>query len=231
MLALGQRITDGRRQYANLIVADTEAELSSAGQLSGDSKGARTLDSSKLWRWSGSAWIEIACTDFASNTTYRTVIDCTASHIAARVAGTYWFGQGQPAGITGTGTLYAPNIVYIDAADYPTLGGVTPKLRIRAQCYTNDVAPTGNFTLGLYPVTRPATSGGAGVCIYTMGALVTGSGGATFTAPAADAALNTTSADFALPANGHYVIGMVTTATVATSAHVQFCAQLQLHNA
>jgi hypothetical protein len=38
-------------------------------------------------------------------------------------------------------------------------------------------------------------------------------------------------ADFSLPANGHYVIGVVTTATVATSALVQIVANLQIHNA
>jgi hypothetical protein len=39
------------------------------------------------------------------------------------------------------------------------------------------------------------------------------------------------SADFALPADGHYVIGVVTTATVAASSHVHMSASLQLRNA
>ncbi len=165
------------------------------------------------------------------NASYRSLLDTTSSHIAARVAGTYWFGQGQPAGITGTGTLYAPNLLYIDSADYPTLNGVAPKLRIRAQVYVNDVAPTGNFTLGLYPVTRPATSGGAGLNIYTMGAVVTGSAPTTLTTPAADSMNIIVGSDFALPANGHYVLGMVTTATVAASSHLHISAILQMRNA
>jgi hypothetical protein len=91
------------------------------------------------------------------------------------------------------------------------------------------VAPTGNFTFGLYPITRPGTSGGAGLAIYTLGTVVSGSNGATFTTPAADGLLNATGSDFALPANGHYVIGVVTTATIATSAHVHMTAKLQIH--
>ena len=165
------------------------------------------------------------------NASYRTILDCTASHIAARVAGTYWLGQGQPAGITGTGTLYAPNLIYITAADFPTLDGVAPKLRIRAQLYTNDVAPTGNYTFGLYPVTRPGTSGGAGLCIYAMGTVVAGSNGAVFTGPAADGLHQAVGADFAVPANGHYVLGFVSTANVAANAHVQISASLQMRNA
>lgn len=165
------------------------------------------------------------------NASYRSLLDCTASHTAARAAGTYWFGQGNPAGITGVGTLYAPNLIYIDAADYPTLNGVAPKLRIRAQIYVNDVAPTGNYTIGLYPVTRPATSGAAGLAIFTMGAVVAGSAPAALVAPAADSANVLVGADFALPATGHYVLGMVTTAAVAASSHLHISAILQMRNA
>ncbi len=169
------------------------------------------------------------------NSSYRTILDCTGSHTAAKVAGTYAMGHGDPIAVSGTGTLYPLNTIYIAAADYPTLNSVATttiaaKLRIRAQLYTNDVAPTGNFTLGLYPITRPGTSGGAGLCIFTLGTVVTGSNGASFTTPAADGLLQATSNDFALPSDGHYVIGIVTTGTIATSAHVHLSAQLQLRN-
>jgi hypothetical protein len=177
----------------------------------------------------------IATTAFVSNAvpnaSYRTLLDCSGSHTAAKVAGTYALGQGDPLAVSGTGTLYPLNSIFIAAADYPTVNGAAPKLRIRAELYTNDVAPTGNFTLGLYPITRPGTSGGAGVCIFTLGTVVTGSNGATFSAPAADGLLNAVSADFALPADGHYVLGVVTTATVAASSHVHISASLQLRNA
>lgn len=165
----------------------------------------------------------------APNSSYRSLLDCSGSHTAARVAGTYWLGQGAAIGITDTGTLYPPNLIYIDSADYPTVDGLAPQLRIRCQLYVNDVAPTGNFTFGLHPVTRPATSGGDGLCIYTVGAAVAGSTVVVNT-PAADSSNILVGADFALPANGHYVIGVVTTATVAASSHLHMSALLQMRN-
>ena len=166
----------------------------------------------------------------APNATYRVLLDSSGSHIAARVAGTYGLAQAQPAAISGTGTLYPLNVIYIDAADYPTVGGLATKLRVRATLAVNDVAPTGNYTFGLHPVTRPATSGGAGLVIYTIGAAVAGSTVAINT-PAADSHNNAASADFALPANGFYVLGFVSTATVATSSHLHISMALQQRNA
>lgn len=167
-----------------------------------------------------------------NNAHYRTILESAGSHIAGRVAGTYGMAMGDPIAISGTGTLYPLNTIYIAAADYPTVNGLAAKLRIRAQLFTNDVAPTGNFTIGLYPITRPATSGGAGLCIYTLGAVVAGSNGATFTAPLADLLPPAVAgADFNLPADGHYVLGVVTTATVATSSLVHVVAKLLMRNA
>lgn len=163
-------------------------------------------------------------------TSYRTLLDSTGSHAAARTAGTYGLGQGQPAAITGVGTLYPLNIIYLDPADYPTVGGVAPKLRVRAVLAVNDVAPTGTYTFGLHPVTRPATSGAAGLAIVTIGAAVTGSTVAQAT-PAADAMLNLVSADFALPAAGFYILGFVSTAAVAASSHLHVSMALQMRNA
>lgn len=162
------------------------------------------------------------------NSSYRTILDCSGSHTAAKVAGTYGMGEGDPIAISGTGTLYPINCIYIAAADYPTLNSIAPKLRIRAQLITNSVAPTGNFTFGLYPVTIAA--GGAGLVTYTIGTVVSGSNGASFTTPAATSKLNAVGSDFALPTDGHYIIAVVTTGTIATSAHVHLTAQLQLRN-
>ncbi len=159
---------------------------------------------------------------------YRTLLDSSGSHTAARAAGTYWIGQGDALGITGVGTLYPPNIIYIAAADYPAIDALTAKLRIRVQIYTNDIAPTGNYSFGLYPVARPATSGGAGLNIYTLGTVVSGSTTTTYTFPV-DAIFAIGSADFALPADGHYVIGMVSTTAVAASSHIHISASLQTH--
>ena len=166
-----------------------------------------------------------------NNATYTTLMHVSASHTAAKVAGTYALSYGNVAAVGGAGTLYPLGVIQIVGADLPSVGGVTTKLRIRAQLYTNDVAPTGNFTFGLYPITRPATSGGAGLCIFTLGTVVAGSNGATFTTPVADLLGSAVGADFALPADGPYVIAVVTTATIAASAHVHLHAQLQTRNA
>lgn len=162
--------------------------------------------------------------------TYRTILEASGSHIATKVAGTYGMGIGDPLAVSGTGTLYPLQVINIVAADYPSVNGAASKLRIRAQLFTNDVAPTGNYTLGLYPITRPGTSGGAGLNIYTIGTVVAGSNGATFTTPAADGLLSAVGSDFALPADGFYIIAVVTTGTVATSSLVHINAQLQIRN-
>lgn len=169
-------------------------------------------------------------TDAALLAAYRTITSSSGSHTTGRVAGTYGFAQGQPLAISGTGTLYALDVLYIDPADYPSVGALAAKLRIRCTVACNDVAPTGNYVIGLHPVTRPAVSGTAGVDIYTLGAAVAGST-VTATAPAADSHSNLVGADFALPAAGFYVVGMVSSATVAVNAHMHFSALLQLHHA
>jgi hypothetical protein len=166
----------------------------------------------------------------AFNSGYRTILNSTGSHIAAKVAGTYGIPQGNPLAITGVGTLYALNTIYIAAADYPTIDGKSAKLRIRCVIECNDVAPfTGTMVVGLHPVTRPATSGGAGLCIYTIGTAVAGST-VTLTNPAADSQNNLAGADFALPTDGFYVLALVTSATMATSSHCHLSASLQIHN-
>jgi len=166
----------------------------------------------------------------AFNSGYRTLLDSTGSHIAAKAAGTYGIPQGNPLAVSGTGTLYALNVIYIDSNDYPTIAGKVAKLRVRCVIECNDVAPfTGTMVVGLHPVTRPATSGAAGLCIYTIGAAVSGST-VTLTNPAADSQNNLVGADFALPANGFYVLAMVTSATMATSSHCHISASLQIRN-
>lgn len=232
-----------------LVTDYTQAEEDTlALTLIGTSNGSKVIYNTTLNKtriWNGTAFQNFSVMDVDGgsytaapltaipNSIYRTILNCSGSHIAGRVAGTYAMGHGDPLAISGTGTLYPLNAIYIAASDYPTFistSSLPPKLRIRAQLYTNDIAPTGNFTFGLYPITRPPTSGGAGLNIFTLGTVVTGSNGAIFTNPAPDGLYNAVGVDFALPVDGHYVIGIVTTATVATSAHIHLCAQLQIRN-
>lgn len=166
----------------------------------------------------------------AYNSVYRTILDSTGSHSATKVAGTYGLGQGVIAAVTGVGTLYPLNTIYIAAADYPTIDGKATKLRVRFNIACNDVAPfTGTFVCGLHPVTRPATSGGAGLCIYTIGTAVSGST-VTGTNLAADSNNPLAGADFALPADGFYILAFVTNGTMATSSHCHISASLQIRN-
>ena len=91
--------------------------------------------------------------------------------------------------VGGTNASVSINPIYIAAADYPTVGALATKLRVSVNLLVNDVAPTGNFTIGLYPITRPATSGAGGQMIITLGTVVAGST-VLFTAPAADSMAN-----------------------------------------
>jgi hypothetical protein len=166
----------------------------------------------------------------AFNSPYRTLLDSSGSHSAAKTANTYGLGQGDIAAVAGTGTLYPLNTIYIAAADYPTVDDKVAKLRVRAIIECNDVAPfTGTFKVGLHPVTRPSTSGGAGLCIYTIGSPVTNSQ-AIGTNLGADSQNAIVSSDFDLPADGFYVLAVVTSGTMATSSHVHISASLQTHN-
>lgn len=183
----------------------------------------------------GDSSTKIATTAFVAaavpNASYRTILQASGSHIAGKVAGTYAIPMGDPLAVSGTGTLYPIALIHYVAADYPTVNGAATKLRIRAQVECNDVAPTGNYTIGMYPVTRPAGSGGAGLCTYTLGTVVAGSNGATVTTPAADSSNLLVGSDFTPPSDGLYCLGVVTTGTVAASAHVHVTAQLQMRNA
>lgn len=70
-----------------------------------------------------------------SSATFKTILDSSGSHTAAKAAGTYGMGQGDPLA-SGTGTLYPLNTIFIDDADYPTTDGKATTLRIRAHSFT-----------------------------------------------------------------------------------------------
>lgn len=230
------------------------ATLNVVGSIVGvqpDSIGPTQLDETANYTWTGThaftgATITVptatagdndtssASTAFVTaavpNASYRTILQASASHIAGKVAGTYGMGNGDPGAVSGTGTLYPLAIIRYEAADYPSVNGAATRLRVRSVLNTNDVAPfTGTFIFGLHPVTRPSTSGGAGLVIYTIGAAVSGST-CTHTNPAADAQLEIDSGDFVPPADGYYILGFVTNATMAVNSHVHANAQLQYHN-
>lgn len=65
----------------------------------------------------------------------------------------------------------------------------------------------------------------------TIGSAVTGSATNTLSTPASDSSNTLVGSDFSLPADSYYVLGLVSTGTVAASAHMHFSAQLQLRYA
>lgn len=169
----------------------------------------------------------------SAHSSYRTIIDRTGSHTNGRTGApsTYAVGQGDPCAIASTGTLYPAGAFYYDPADHPTLDGLAPKLRVRAQVWCNDVAPGVTFTFGLHPVTNPATSGAAGVRTYNISAAVAGSTVALATPAADSGANNSVSADFAAPTAGMYVLGFVQSGgNTAASSHCHISMQLQMRN-
>jgi hypothetical protein len=113
--------------------------------------------------------------------------------------------------------------IYLDDADL-AVAGKTAKLRIRAQVATNDTAPAVTFAFGLYPVT--STTCAASQIELTAGSIV--GTAATIATPAALSIVSAVSADFDVPADGPYLIGVLTSggATAANSSEA-LVAQLQ----
>lgn len=164
------------------------------------------------------------------NSSYRVIFQAAGTITAAQTAGIFGLPASGVAIKTGVGSVLPLMLFYIAGADFPTVNGVTTKLRCCGTLSCNDIAPTGNFTLALHPVTRPATSGGAGLNIWTIGAAVAGSGIALNT-PAADSLQRFNGADFTIPADGMYCLAVTTTGTIAASSHVAATGFLMMRNA
>ncbi len=165
---------------------------------------------------------------------YYTLKSGGGTLIATNAANTYLLTLGSSAAFaSGTANAIIPLIIYIKSTDFPTINGKAPKLKLKCGLFVNHVAPTGNFTFGLYAISQPASSGGAGARSYTIGSLVTGSATTTITTPSADTMTRVESSDFVLPAGGDgwYAVCVVTTATIATNSFVEMVADLQIHNA
>lgn len=166
--------------------------------------------------------------DKAAASQYNLVLEARGSCIAAQAAGTYMVPMGNPLAVSGTGTLYPIATISIVGADWPTINGITTKLRCRVTVSTNATAPVASFTMGLYPLT---TGGGAaGLKIFTVGTVVAGSAPAIITLPALSTTTVSTGADFALPADGLYGLAVVTSAVIATSSLVHVTGILQMRN-
>ena len=166
---------------------------------------------------------------FVSKNAQYYFIQQTQGHIAASVAaGTYFRSDTSSNGWNQTVSQFGA-IMYLNPTDYPTVNGVTTKLRISATISTNAAAPGCSFTFGLYPLTR--NSGGALTITWTIGTVISGSQVAQFVTPALNTLTNTKGTDFAIPAAGMYAIGVITTATTAVNSYTNMNAILQYRNA
>lgn len=166
----------------------------------------------------------------AFNSPYQLVRQAFGSATAAVVAGNYFLTVGSGAIFSGgTANATIPAVVYLQSSDYPTVNGFAPKFKIKAGAFANHTAPGTNFNFGLYPVTPNVSSGGAGVKSWSAGTVVAGS--QVLVTVGADSHAMVNGSDFALPAIGWYVIGVITTATTATSSYTELSADLQFHNA
>lgn len=160
--------------------------------------------------------------------TYHALMWCGVRNLSGDAAGT-WIAalQQNTRVLSGSLTTTPPAIINIRAADYPAVGSLTPKLRIRATLNTNKTAPTGTWRVALFAMTA---SGGTGAGVtYTIGAEVSGSTTNTLSAPSAATMHNLAGSDFALPADGYYVAAVVKTGTQATGAEVHTPIEIQIH--
>lgn len=157
---------------------------------------------------------------------YRAVHQNSAVFAAGATVNTYGFAGPGTFIATATNTTVALSTIRIVSTDF-AVTGLSTKLRVWGIIMTA-VAPTSTFTLGLHPVT--ATTGTTGNIQYTIGAAVTGSTVAQI-APSANTITQLAGSDFAIPADGTYVLGCVTSvATTATNSVTAISTRLQMRH-
>jgi hypothetical protein len=166
-----------------------------------------------------------------NNGLYRTLA-CAPIQIAGSTAvNTYvLFNNGLGASGSSYSGLTGVGLLRINSTDLAVTSKTT-YLRTLIAVAVNAAALGGSVTakVGLYPVT--STGGAASNLSITLGTVVASSE-VTIANSWASNVFNAVSSDFALPANGTYVIGLaVSGATTASASYVQGTAEVQVHNA
>ena len=174
-----------------------------------------------------------------NNAVYRTIFSSQGFMVGTLVAGTYLLGvQGSTAtsrmigtaGVLNAGgsdSFYPPSVFYLDDADY-TVARKTTYLRTRVTTACNATDPgVITYTLGLYPMT---VAGTATNIAFTAGTVVSGSNGAAVVDPTLSTVESDAGVDFAVPADGAYMLAVVTTDTVSTNGVVGVFGQLQMRH-
>ena len=170
-------------------------------------------------------------TDLASpnNSAYKTIYRAGTYIGLDATAATYIMGGGTSNVASGAdifGAARYPTLLPFDDADY-VVASKTAKLQIRVVVACNATAPAITFTVGLYPVT---TGGGADALTMTLGTVVTGSTIAIASPSGATPTRAVTAADFTVPADGTYSLGVVTSGTIANDSVVFVGGVLQTRN-
>jgi len=182
-----------------------------------------------LKTWVNGANVTDANLASPNNSAYKTLLVEHGGTGADLAAGTYLMRRsGDPLASGGTISSSAGmfSLLYFDDADF-LVGGLTQKLRLRAQVSTNATAWSSvTATFGLYPVTF---AGGADALVPTLGTVVTGSTVAAAN-PLASTPNSYVGTDFAIPSDGVYAIGFVLSATLTNNALALLSAQLQTRN-
>lgn len=174
----------------------------------------------------------IAALDLATATkpvtlkgSYETLYHANCTAVALATGATYTPFLNGGFATVGTASSSPAILCSLDPADHD-ITGLTTMLRMRVGFDTNATAPTGTWTLGLYPVSSVA--GGAGVFdIATVGSVLGSVSSAA--GPAASTTFNLVGSDFAFPAAGQYVFGLTTSVNQAASSAVSISFQLQKH--
>lgn len=160
---------------------------------------------------------------------HRTLVTGRGTKNSTNGSGTYFLHGGVPSPSGSTTVGAAPVGYHIIAADY-TVASMTTKLRIRATCTVNTVAPSTGYTFGLYAIT--SVTGTSGNLVYTMGGVVSGSQPPAFTTSDLAASSTTVkdSGDFSLPSDGLYLLGFSQSGGQAAGSVVGMHVALQLRH-
>ncbi len=127
------------------------------------------------------------------------------------------------AGLTGAVFASAGSVAisnfHIAATDY-AVEGKTAKLNVKANLFTNSIAPGSDLTFGVLPVT--SSTGGNDIVALTTGANPGGTAQFTDVGLSANGMFEATGADIDLPTDGFYLPVITTSASITANARVLF---------
>lgn len=176
-------------------------------------------------------WVDDARIASENNSAYKTIHRMQAG----------WAGSSGGAGATliakADGTMsFSPAVpspaqaFYLAAADY-AVSGKTTKLRVRADMFLNGLrSGASTLTFGLYPITSVGSTGAAFSDNFTVGSVVAGSAVTAVNPVASTTAAPVASADFALPTDGAYVVGVNVIGSGMTNTYCTFMGRVQVRN-